>query len=50
VFFVSIVILFLVALQPSSELTQLEKNTRTLAEQNALLELRIRRLEDGLNS
>ena len=45
VFFVSIAILFLVALQSSSELTQLESKTRTLAEQVALLELRIRELE-----
>ena len=45
VFFVSIAILFLVALQNSSELTQLESKTRTLAEQVALLELRIRELE-----
>lgn len=46
VFFVSIAILFLVALQASSELTRLESKTRTLAEQVALLELRIRELED----
>lgn len=47
VFFVSIAILFLVALQSSSELTQLESKTRTLAEQVALLELRIRELESA---
>ena len=41
VFFVSIAILFLVALQNSSELTQLESKTRVLAEKVALLELRI---------
>ena len=46
VFFVSIAILFLVALQSSSELTKLESKTRTLAEQVALLELRIRDLEN----
>ena len=41
VFFVSIAILFLVALQNSSELTQLESKTRVLAEKVALLELRL---------
>jgi len=46
VFFVSIAILFLVALQASAELTQLENKTRTLAEQVALLELRIREIEN----
>ncbi len=45
VFFVSIAILFLVALQSSSELTRLEAKTRTLAERIALLELRVRELE-----
>jgi hypothetical protein len=42
VFFVSIAILFLVCLQHSSELTQLESKTRTLAERVALLELSVR--------
>ncbi len=46
VFFVGIALLFLVALQSSSELTKLESKTRTLAEQVALLELRIRELEN----
>jgi len=46
VFFASTAILFFVALQSSSELTVLEKRVRTLAEQSALLELRIRELED----
>ena len=41
VFFVGIAILFLVALQSSSELTQLESKTRVLAEKVALLELRL---------
>ena len=41
VFFVSIAILFLVCLQHSSELTQLESKTRILAEKVALLELRL---------
>jgi len=45
VFFVSIAILFLVCLQASSELTELESKTRRLAEQSALLELRIEQLE-----
>lgn len=41
VFFVSIAILFLVCLQHSSELTQLESKTRTLAERVAILELQL---------
>lgn len=45
VFFVTIAILFLVCVQAGSELTRLESKTRTLAEQAALLELRIRELE-----
>lgn len=45
VFFVSIAILFLVALQTSAELTRLEEKTRSLAEAVALLELRVRELE-----
>ena len=45
VFFVSIAILFLVCLQHSSELTQLESKVRTLAEQSALQDERIRALE-----
>jgi hypothetical protein len=40
VFFVSIAILFLVSLQYSSEITQLESKTRILAERVAILELR----------
>ncbi len=47
VFFVSIAILFLVCLQTSAELTGAENRTRRLAEQTALLEARIRRLESG---
>lgn len=46
VFFVSIAILFLVALQASSELTRLEAKTRTLAERVAILELELRKLRD----
>ena len=43
VFFVSIAILFLVCLQSSAELTNLEAKTRTLAERLAILELELRR-------
>lgn len=46
VFFVSIAILFLVALQSSAELTRLESKTRTLAERVALLELKVRESRD----
>ena len=45
VFFVSIVILFLVSLQHSAELTELEDKTRTLAEEAALQKVRLERLE-----
>ena len=48
VFFVSIGVLFLVALQHSAELTRLEAKTRTLAEQSAIQELRVRALEERL--
>jgi hypothetical protein len=44
VFFVSIAILFLVSLQHSSEVTQLESKTRTLAERLAIVELELDRL------
>lgn len=46
VFFVSIAILVLVCIQHSSELTQAEARERTLAENAALLELRVRALEE----
>lgn len=46
VFFVSIAILFLVCLQHSSELTQLESKTRVLAERVALLELRLEQAQE----
>jgi hypothetical protein len=49
IFFVGIAILFLVCLQHASELTSLEAKTRTLAEQSAMQELRIRELERQLN-
>ncbi|TFD61346.1 DUF2304 domain-containing protein [Cryobacterium suzukii] len=45
IFFISIAVLFLVCLQHSSELTELESKTRDLAEQSGLLELRLRELE-----
>lgn len=48
VFFVSIFILFLVCIQHSAELTNLEDETRVLAEQSALQDLRIRELESRL--
>ena len=47
VFFVSIAILFLVCLQSSSELTQLESKTRVLAEKVAILELHVREMADA---
>lgn len=46
VFFVSLFILFLVALQTSSEITKMEKDNRLLAEELTLLELRVRELEE----
>ncbi|TFD50806.1 DUF2304 domain-containing protein [Cryobacterium frigoriphilum] len=45
VFFVSLIILFLVCLQQSAELTSLEAKTRTLVEVVAMQDLRIRALE-----
>lgn len=44
-FFLAIVLLFLVCLQQSSELTRSEEKTRVLAEHVALIEDRIRGLE-----
>jgi len=44
-FFASLVLLFLVALQHSAELTKAEEHSRALAEQVALLDIRIRELE-----
>lgn len=49
IFFVGIAILFLVCLQHATELTALEAKTRTLAEQAAMQDLRIRELEQQLN-
>ena len=45
VFFVGIVVLFLVCIQQSTELTQSEERTRTLAERVALLDDRLRAVE-----
>lgn len=47
VFFLSILVLFLVLMQQSGELTRLEDRTRTLAEHSTLLEDRVRDLELG---
>jgi hypothetical protein len=47
VFFVSLFILFLVALQHSSELTKLEDHNRKLVERVVMLELRLKALEDA---
>ncbi|SDO40736.1 hypothetical protein SAMN05216368_11748 [Cryobacterium flavum] len=47
VFFASIAVLFFVSLQYSSELTQLESKTRTLAERVAIMELEIRTLRSS---
>jgi hypothetical protein len=44
-FFASLVLLFLVALQHSAELTKVEAHSRTLAEQVALLDIRVLELE-----
>lgn len=44
-FFGGIIVLFLVTLQQSIELTRIEERARTLAEQTALLDDRIRQLE-----
>lgn len=44
-FATSLVVLLLVCIQLSTELSKLEEETRTLAEEVALLDLRVRRLE-----
>lgn len=49
VFFVSLFILFIVCIQHSGELTDLEDKTRVLAENCALQEARIRVLEDAIH-
>lgn len=50
VFFVSVAVLVLVCIQHSAELTDLEAKTRTLAETAALLDMRIRELEEQRNA
>jgi len=45
VFFVSLLVLFLVCIQHAAELTKLEDKVRVLAEEAALHELRLSRLE-----
>ena len=50
IFFVSLAILILVSIQHSAELTDLEGETRTLAEEVAIQELRIRELEERLDA
>lgn len=45
VFFLGVVVLFLVCLQQSSELTRLEERSRVLAEQVALLDARLNEIE-----
>ena len=48
-FFISIVILFFVTVQHSSELTTLEEKTRVLAEHIALVEQRLSVLTNGVD-
>ena len=48
-FFISIVILFFVTVQHSSELTTLEEKTRVLAEHVALVEQRLSVLTNGVD-
>lgn len=50
VFFVSIAVLVLVCIQHSAELTDLENETRALAEVTALQDVRIRRLETTISA
>ena len=50
VFFLSILVLFLVLIQQSTELTRSEERTRVLAEHTAMLEDRVRDLEVRLGS
>lgn len=49
VFFLSLIILFLVALQNSAELTKVEGQNQKLVEKLALLELRMNQLENKSN-
>jgi hypothetical protein len=48
-FFVSLILLFLTALQASTELTKLEDNARVLAEKIAILEYQVKALEKKNN-
>lgn len=50
VFFLAILVLFLVLIQQSTELTRAEERTRVLAEHTAMLEDRVRDLEVRLGS
>lgn len=50
VFFVSLFILFLVALQHSSELTKLEAHNRAIVERLVVLELKVEQIEFGEDS
>lgn len=47
VYFVSLIILFLVALQHSAELTKIEGQNQQLVEKVSLLEIRLKKLESG---
>jgi hypothetical protein len=49
-FFAALLVLFLVALQTSAELTQVETHNRRLAEQLALVELRVDKLEKRIRN
>jgi uncharacterized membrane protein YgcG len=49
-FFVSLILLFLTALQASTELTKLEDNARVLAEKIAILEYQVKALEKKNNN
>lgn len=48
-FFIAVLVLFIVALQTSSELTKVESHNRRLAEQIALLEIEIKEIQVKLN-
>lgn len=48
VFFLSLIILFLVALQHSAELTKIEGQNQKLVEKVALLEIKLKKLENSI--
>lgn len=48
-FFAALLVLFFVALQTSSELTKVESHNRRLAEQLALVEIKVEKIEANLN-